>query len=236
VTFDPLVVISVAAGAVAQSVTGIGLILLCGPFLLASAGSTDGLRVAVIISLVFNVTVLCRGWRGVRLGNALRLLLPAVVVTVPLAFLIKTASPAAADAAAGAAIVVAAALLARGHRWPWLASRTGTVAAGAASGAMNAVSATAGPMAALYATNAGWPPRTLAVTLQAYFAGLNLVTLPALGLPRHLGVLPAAALGLALGLVVGQLVGPRVPPESARRLVLLVATVGGLSLLVAAFD
>ena len=128
-------------------------------------------------------------------------------------------------------MVLAAVASWRGRGWPWLSTPAGTVVAGAASGAMNVLSATAGPVAALYAVNAGWPAHARTATLQAYFAALNIVSLTAVGLPSQPGLIGAAALGVLAGLPAGQILGYRLSPSLARRLVLIAAASGGLAVL-----
>src|ERR1700737_2401735 len=53
---------AVALGGLAQSVAGLGLVLVCGPILVAVCGPSDGVRLAVTLSLALNVLVLLRWW------------------------------------------------------------------------------------------------------------------------------------------------------------------------------
>ena len=70
--------LAVLVGAMAQSVSGIGFVLVCGPLLVAALGPDDGVRLAVVLSLTVNVAVLARTWRAAELRTAL-LLLPVPV-------------------------------------------------------------------------------------------------------------------------------------------------------------
>lgn len=226
------VVVSVSAGTVAQAVTGIGLVLICGPVLLAVAGPADGVRLALITSLLLNAALLALHRKEVRYRDAVALLLPAVLTTVPLGLMLRAAHTRAAGAAAGAGIVLAAAASWRGRDWPWMRTTAGAVSAGALTGAMNVLSATAGPVAALYAVNAGWPAHARTATLQACFAALNIVSLALIGLPSRWGLIAAAALGVLAALGPGQLLARCASPRLARRIVLIVAAAGGLAVLV----
>jgi uncharacterized membrane protein YfcA len=105
----------------------------------------------------------------------------------------------------------------------------GTLAAGMASGAMNAVAGAAGPFAALYGVSSGWPPPARVATLQAYFAVLNVAVLATLGLPRDLAVVAAAGAGLAAGVSAGHALAKRLPESRTRQLVLLLAAAGGVT-------
>jgi uncharacterized membrane protein YfcA len=54
--------VAVLVGAVAQSVSGIGFVLVCGPLLVAALGAHDGVRLAVVLSLVVNLAVRSCSW------------------------------------------------------------------------------------------------------------------------------------------------------------------------------
>jgi uncharacterized membrane protein YfcA len=208
-----LVVLATAAGALAQAVTGIGLMLVCGPLLLTLLGRTEGVRLAVVISLVLNAMLLTRCWRAVRIRDAFSLFVPAALIIPPLAMVLRSVDTRIATAVAGAVVILAAALLSTGRTWRWLATRPGTVLAGMTSGAMNALSATGGPLVALYARNAQWSYAATVGTLQAYFAAVNLVALATLGPPNRFILLPPAAAGLTLGLLAGRPLARRISPH-----------------------
>ena len=225
------VLVSVIAGTVAQTVTGIGLVLICGPVLLAMAGPADGVRLALITSLLLNAALLALHRKDVRYRDAMRLFLPAAFISVPLGLLLRDAHSRTAGAAAGAGIVLAAAVSWRRRDWPWMRTTTGVVTAGAVTGAMNVLSATAGPVAALYAVNAEWPAHTRTATLQACFAALNIISLAVIGMPSRCGLIAAAALGVLAGLGPGQMLARCTSPRLARRIVLIVAAAGGLAVI-----
>ncbi len=223
-----LVTAAVALGAIAQAVSGIGFVLACGPFLVAVLGPHEGVRLAVLLSLVVNVAVLSRTWRSADVPRALLLLVPAGL-SLPLAALALRHTPdRVAAAVAGASALLGALALASGLRWRAAEGRAGAVGAGLLSGAMNAAAGIGGPAIALYATNAGWPVAAMRSTAQVYFLGLNVVALLSLGLPHQSRPFVAACLlALVLGLAVGGLVARRVSEPAARRLTLLLAAVGG---------
>ena len=230
-----LVVVAVALGAVAQSVSGIGFALVSGPLLVAALGPADGVRLSVGLSLVVNAVVLSRTWRQVSLRDAALLLVSAALATPLLVRLLRSTPERAAEALAGAAILLSAVLLAAGVRWRAAGGRAGAVGAGVVSAAMNVVAGVGGPAIALYATNAGWPAAALRSTGQAYFLALNVVALAALGPPQVAGALVTACLvALAAGLVAGAVLAGRVPEAGARRVTLALAGLGGLAVLLSA--
>ena len=230
-----LVVLAVAAGAVAQSVSGIGFTLVSGPLLVAALGPADGVRLSVVLSLVVNAVVLSRTAREASWRDAALLLVPAVLATPLLARLLREAPERASQALAGAATLAGALVLGAGVRWRAAGGTAGAVGAGVLSAAMNVVAGVGGPAVALYAANAGWPAAAMRSTGQAYFLVLNVVALASLGLPAVPGHLVLACLvALAVGLLTGARLAERVPEDGARRVTLALAGLGGLVVLLSA--
>lgn len=230
-----LVVLAVAVGAVAQSVSGIGFTLVSGPLLVAVLGPGDGVRLSVLLSLVVNAVVLTRTWREASLGDAALLLVPAALATPLLARLLRSVPDRAAEALAGAATVLGATALASGLRWRAAGGRVGATGAGVVSAAMNVAAGIGGPAVALHATNAGWPAGAMRSTGQVYFLVLNLVAAGSLGLPDVDGRLAVGCLvALAVGLSLGGRLAARVPEPYARRVTLGLAGLGGLVVLTGA--
>ncbi len=178
------VLVAVLVGTLAQSVSGIGFSLVCGPLLVAALGSLDGIRLAVLLSLALNTVLLGRLWREVDVRTTLLLLLPAALSTPLFAVVARRLPERAGAAAAGAVVVVGVAVLASGLRWHAARGRRGAVAAGVLGALTNVLAGVAGPVVALWAANAEWPRRAQHASLQAFFLGLNCVALPSLGTPR----------------------------------------------------
>ena len=230
-----LVVLAVLVGALAQSVSGIGFSLVCVPFLVAALGAHEGVRLGVVLSLLVNVGLLARYHRDLDRRGALLLLAPAAAATPVAAVAVRALPDRPAQAAAGGVIVFATVLLAAGVRWRAARGAAGAVGVGVVSGVTNVVAGVPGPPVALWADNAGWSAGTTRATLQAYFLGLNVITLLSLGRPRGgTGLLLAAAAALAVGVLLGAPLSARVPQAVARRATLALAAAGGLTVLVRA--
>jgi uncharacterized membrane protein YfcA len=228
-----LTAFAVLLGAVAQSVSGIGFVLVCGPLLVAALGPDDGVRLAVVLSLAVNAAVLARTWRQADLRTAILLLLPAAVATPVAARLLRSAPDRLAEGLAGASAVLGATALAVGLRWRSARGRAGAVLAGVVSAAMNVAAGIGGPAIALYAGNADWPATAMRSTAQVYFLGLNVVALASLGIPHVAGGLLAGCVAaLVVGLLLGAVVARRLAEPTARRLTLSLAALGGLVVLV----
>ena len=232
---DVAVALAVLAGALAQSVSGLGFSLVSGPLLVAALGPGDGVRLGVVLSLVLNVVLLARHRSATDLRSAVLLLVPAVLATPVWVRLVRGAPTRLLEALAGAAALLGAAALAAGLRWPAARGPAGAVAAGVVSAGTNVVAAIGGPPVVLYAANAGWPTSWARSTLQLYFLVLNVVALVALGLPSvPADVLVACAVALGAGLVGGAPLGRRVPERAAQRVTLALAGLGGAAVLVGA--
>jgi uncharacterized membrane protein YfcA len=196
-------------------------------------GPREGVRVAVVLSMLVNVGVLVREHRAVMVRRVLPVLVTALVSTPLLVHVLSSVHTGSLRVAAGAVIVVGAALVAAGRTRD--AGLTGGIVAGLVSATMNVLASAGGPAVAIYATGARWDPGRLRATLQAYFLCLNVVTLLTLGAPnwstRRAAVLVAA---LVVGSGVGAVLAPRVSHHLARTMTLLLAAAGGLAVVVSA--
>lgn len=217
--------IAVGAGAVAQSVTGLGFSLVCAPFLIATLGRSEGVRLNLLLSAALNLALLAGERRQARWSAALLVLAPAAVATPLFAWVFHRVDGRTLAVAAGAVTIASAAALASGARLRRAGGRTGAVIAGVVSAMTTVLAGIGGPPVAMYAVNAEWPAATVRPTLQAYFLGLNAVGVVALGLPR-LAIAPWV--GLAVGWLLGLVVARRVPEGVARPAILLLAAAGGL--------
>ncbi|MCY7366389.1 MAG: hypothetical protein LH469_13910, partial [Frankiaceae bacterium] len=98
------VLLAVLLGSLAQSVSGIGFALVCGPLLVAALGPADGVRLSVALSLALNVVLLVRLWRRVDRRRTLLLLLPAALATPLLAVAVRSLPARPAAGLAGAVV------------------------------------------------------------------------------------------------------------------------------------
>jgi uncharacterized membrane protein YfcA len=131
---------------------------------------------------------------------------------------------------AGIAVLIGVFLLARGASWTWFRGLPGAAGAGVASAVLNVVGGVGGPPVGMYASNAGWSPDHSRATLQFFFLVQNLVTAVVLGVIAPQWWMVA---GVVAGTLVGAVVAGRIPVGAARMAVLVVAALGGASLVVA---
>lgn len=228
-------VLAVVLGALAQSVSGIGFVLVCGPLLVAALGPANGVRLAVLLSLLLNVALLTRLWRRVDVRRTLQLLIPGVLATPLLAVAIRSVPSRPAAALAGGVVLAGVAVLASGLHWDAARGPVGAAVAGVLGAAGNVVAGVAGPITALWAANTEWRAEVARASLQAVFLGLNAVALPALGPPEVSGQLLLACLaGLVAGSLLGVPLAHRVGEAGARRTTLGLAAAGGVAVLIRA--
>lgn len=227
-----LIAFAMFAGAVANSVSGIGFGLVCAPLLALVMDPGQAAALTILMSTPSVALVLLHDRRSVRMKDAALVLVPGILTAPLWAIALANVSQTNLARAAGATILLSVALLAVGFRSQRLTSTTGAVVAGAASSAMTLLAAVGGPPVALYAMNAGWNASRARATLATIFLPLNGVALMALGLPLwHPSLYLPALAGLVIGLVAGVHIVRYVGPRLARNLTLFLAAVSATTLL-----
>ncbi len=217
--------VAVAAGAVAQALTGLGFSLVSAPFLVASLGRAEGVRLNLLLSAVLNLVLLAGERREARWSSVSLLLVPAAVATPLFAWAFDRLDGRSLAIAAGLLTIISAGALAAGVRLRRAGGRVGAAVAGVVSAAMNVLAGIGGPPIAMYAVNADWPARSVRPSLQAYFLVLNAMGLAVLGFPAF-SIEPW--IGLVAGWLLGLVVVRRVPDGVARPATLLLAVLGGI--------
>ncbi|MER5465092.1 sulfite exporter TauE/SafE family protein [Streptomyces sp. NPDC002668] len=223
----------VVLGASVQWLTGMGFALVAVPALVLILGPTQGVVLANCAAGVISIIGLTTGWRQVRLGAMIPLVI-ASACTVPAGSWVAARLPEPALLAGVGILVTAAVVFVMGGvRLSALRGTRGAVTAGAVGGFMNSAAGVGGPPYSLYAVNAGWPVREFVPNAQFYGIIVNVFSVAANGAPKLSG--PAwtvATVALATGALIGRALAPRVPEQWIRQLVLALALTGGLSVLV----
>lgn len=229
-----VIAFAMLAGALANSVSGIGFGLVCAPVLAMAMDPRQAAALTILMSSPSGALILFHDRRSVRVKDAALILVPGVVTAPLWIFALARMDERSLTRAAGAAVLLSVGLLAVGLRSHVLTGITGAVLAGASASAMTLLAAVGGPPVALYAMNAGWHASRTRATLQTIFLPLNGVALVALGLPHWQ---PSVYLPALVGLIGGSLVGMRivryVGPRFARNLTLVLAAASATTLLLA---
>jgi uncharacterized membrane protein YfcA len=225
-----LVAVALAAGAFAQSLTGLGFSLIAAPATLAVFGPHDGVAIIVVLAAVASLLPLSHQWRHVGVRDAVGLLIPTLIATPVVVAALAGVDTSVVAVGAGIAVLIGVLFLARGVVWPGLRGVRGGVATGVASAVLNVVGGVGGPPVGMYATNAGWMPEYSRATLQFFFLIQNVVTALIIGYVQPPWWMFAA---LVVGTASGAAVAGRIPARTARLAVLVVAGLGGLGLVFA---
>ncbi|QTX05855.1 sulfite exporter TauE/SafE family protein [Agromyces archimandritae] len=236
----PLLSVAILAGAFAQRITGMGFALVVSPFLVVLLGPFDGVLVVNACAVLSSLIILPRVWRDVEWGRLVRLAVPAVVGTATGAWVAAHVPGPAMQIGIGALVVIAltSTLFAMRTAEP-VTGAAPAIAAGLASGFMNATAGVGGPAVSVYAVASRWPQLGFAATLQPYFiivSGSSLIAkFAATGwaLPELDPVAwPFILVAMLIGIGIGELLQRRISPRIARISVIAIAYLGGIAALV----
>lgn len=224
-----LAVVAVAVAAAGQAITAIGFSLIGVPFVSIAVGPAAAVPTMNMLAGGLNLMMLTHERRHVDWRRALQLFAPALVVIPIVGILVKRLDTNVLSVINGVVILAATALLATGWRAPSLKGRRGAILAGAISGAGNVATSVGGPPVAMYAVNAEWPASIYRPTVQAFFLGINIVSIAVRGVPHfeHTSLFPAFGIAMVLGWVGGSRIARRVDDHVVRSLLLGLAAIGG---------
>lgn len=221
---------AVLLGSALQRTTGVGFALVAAPFLVALLGPFNGILVVNLFGMLTALLVFFRVFRRVEYKRVFWLLLPALVATVPGAWVAVNVPPAELSVVVGVLIIIALAGSFLIRRRTFASGRGGALAGGLASGFMNVTAGVGGPAITAYAVASRWPQHQFAASVQLYFcvlgAGSMLAkfSLPTLDAPQWAGT----TVGLVAGIIAGEVLGRRVSAVLARRVVIGLAFLGAM--------
>lgn len=234
---DPLLLgLIIAAGvfcaSVCQALTGLGFSLVLAPILILAIGYSGGLQLTFLLGTVVSAALLATQWRDVHLPGLAWLFLPAVVSAPLWWFLLGHLAAGLGSRIAGVVAIGVAVLIATKARVRALEGPRGAVLAGVTSGGMMVAGGIGGPPLAMYAVNSGWSQPKSVAMLNCFFFPVGALMLLMGGLPTvGPSALAVAAAAMLAGLLAGIGVSRRVSQQSALRVTLALAAIGGLSLL-----
>ncbi|MFJ9643655.1 sulfite exporter TauE/SafE family protein [Streptomyces sp. NPDC101206] len=223
----------VVLAASVQWITGMGFALIAVPVFVLMLGPAQGVVLANCAAGVISLAGLAAGWRHVRIGAMVPLVI-AAACTVPAGSWAATRlSEPVLLVGIGSLVTLAVALVLAGARASALTGTRGAITAGAVGGFMNSAAGVGGPPYSLYAFNAGWSIHEFVPNAQFYGIAVNVFSVAANGVPRLGGpVWAVTAPAMVVGALSGRALAPRVRERAVRRLVFALALVGGLSVLV----
>jgi uncharacterized membrane protein YfcA len=225
------------AGA-AQAVAGFGLSLLSVPLMSLVIDTHDAVLVATVLGIFSSGAQAVLGRDDIDRALARRLLLSAAA-GIPFGLLVFTRfDEDVLRLVVGIGVLIAVVLLV--IRLTVADHRTvGDVVAGVLSGALAASVSTNGPPLVVIMQAKNLPMRVFRPTINLVFSLSAVMSLVAFLLSREVGAsglvrAAVAAPAIAIGAWWGHRVAPRIPEEAARRIVLSLLTVAGVSAIASA--
>ncbi|MFM7210631.1 MAG: sulfite exporter TauE/SafE family protein [Actinomycetota bacterium] len=221
-----LIEAAILLGAIVQGTAGLGFNLTAAPIVNAIMPGPQSVGLINLCAFLQNAVMLARERGRVR-WEVFRVLGPALAVGVLIGFGMVRLIPLALMPI----LVALSALLSLVSLIAWRAG-SGVVAgatAGVWSGAINTYAGVGGPPVASYLISQGWPHGDFVRTLQLVFIGIDIVSLPILGLPALPWWFYAVAVGcLLVGTGVGALLRRRLTQEQAMRMSRIVIAVSAV--------
>ncbi|MFM8772254.1 MAG: sulfite exporter TauE/SafE family protein [Actinomycetota bacterium] len=221
-----LIEAAILLGAIVQGTSGLGFNLTAAPIVNAIMPGPQSVGLINLCALLQNAWMLTRE-RGRIRWQIFKVLGPALAVGVLIGFGMVRLIP---DAVMPI-LVALSALLSLVTLITWRAG-SGVVAgatAGVWSGAINTYAGVGGPPVASYLISQGWPHADFLRTLQLVFIGIDIVSLPILGLPALPWWFYAIAVGcLLVGTGIGSLLRQRLTHDQAVRLSRIVIALAAL--------
>ena len=211
-----LIEVAILLAAIVQGASGLGFNLTAAPIVNAVMPGPPSVGLINLFALLQNGWLLTRE-RGRIHWQAFRILGPSLAVGVLIGFVMVRLIPTAI-------MPVLVALSALASLITLMLWRSGSgpragATAGIWSGAINTYAGVGGPPVASYLISQGWPHGDFLRTLQLVFIGIDIVSLPILGLPALPWWFYAIALAcLAIGTGFGALLRRRLTQQQAIRL------------------
>lgn len=221
-----LVALAIFMGAVVQGSSGLGFNLTAAPIVNAVMPGPPAVGLINLFALLQNSWLLTRV-KGRVHWDVFRVLGPTLGVGVAIGFVMVRLIP-------DSVMPIIVALSALASLVTLVAWRSGPgplsgAIAGVWSGAVNTYAGVGGPPVASYLISQGWAHADFLRTLQLVFIGIDIVSLPILGLPALPWWFYLLALGcLGGGTQVGSLVGRRLTHQQAVTLSRVVIAVAAL--------
>lgn len=223
----------VVVAASVQWLTGMGFALIAVPVLVLMLGPAQGVVLANCAAGVISVVGLAAGWRRVRIGAMVPLVIAAACTVPAGSWAAARLSEPVLLAGIGTLVILAVVLVMGGARMSALTGTRGAVTAGAMGGFMNSAAGVGGPPYSLYALNAGWPIEDFVPNAQFYGIAVNVFSVAVNGVPRLSGSAWAVtAAAMVAGALIGRVLASGLRERGVRRLIFALALAGGCSVLI----
>lgn len=228
---------AVFVGASTQRISGMGFALVSSPFLVMVLGPHEGVMLVNLLGACSSLLIFAQVFRQVEYKKVLILLLPAMLMTLPGAWVAAALDGPLLSVIISIMVILALASSFMIRNLPLAQSKSLAVGAGAVSGFMSVTAGVSGPAIAGYAIASRWPQAQFAISVQLYFLVLSLTSLAAKGgMPQlHWQQWAGCFAAMVVGILLGNFLAPKIPANYSRAFVVLIAFSGAVSLMVNGF-
>ncbi|WP_417366557.1 sulfite exporter TauE/SafE family protein [Glutamicibacter arilaitensis] len=228
---------AVFVGASTQRISGMGFALVSSPFLVMVLGPHEGVMLVNLLGACSSLLIFAQVFRQVEYKKVLILLIPAMLMTLPGAWVAATLDGPLLSVVISIMVILALASSFMIRNLPMAQSKSLAVGAGAVSGFMSVTAGVSGPAIAGYAVASRWPQAQFAISVQLYFLVLSLTSLAAKGgMPQlHWQQWAGCFAAMVVGILLGNFLAPKIPAKYSRAFVVLIAFSGAVSLMVNGF-
>lgn len=228
---------AVFVGASTQRISGMGFALVSSPFLVMVLGPHEGVMLVNLLGACSSLLIFAQVFRQVEYKKVLILLLPAMLMTLPGAWVAAALDGPLLSVIISIMVILALASSFMIRNLPLAQSKSLAVGAGAVSGFMSVTAGVSGPAIAGYAIASRWPQAQFAISVQLYFLVLSLTSLAAKGgMPQlHWQQWAGCFAAMVVGILLGNFLAPKIPAKYSRAFVVLIAFSGAVSLMVNGF-
>lgn len=228
---------AVFVGASTQRISGMGFALVSSPFLVMVLGPHEGVMLVNLLGACSSLLIFAQVFRQVEYKKVLILLIPAMLMTLPGAWVAAALDGPLLSVSISIMVILALASSFMIRNLPMAQSKSLAVGAGAVSGFMSVTAGVSGPAIAGYAIASRWPQAQFAISVQLYFLVLSLTSLAAKGgMPElHWQQWAGCFAAMVVGILLGNFLAPKIPAKYSRAFVVLIAFSGAVSLMVNGF-
>ncbi|MGO2431576.1 MULTISPECIES: sulfite exporter TauE/SafE family protein [Glutamicibacter] len=228
---------AVFVGASTQRISGMGFALVSSPFLVMVLGPHEGVMLVNLLGACSSLLIFAQVFRQVEYKKVLILLIPAMLMTLPGAWVATALDGPLLSVIISIMVILALASSFMIRNLPMGQSKSLAVGAGAVSGFMSVTAGVSGPAIAGYAIASRWPQAQFAISVQLYFLVLSLTSLAAKGgMPQlHWQQWAGCFAAMVVGILLGNFLAPKIPAKYSRAFVVLIAFSGAVSLMVNGF-
>ena len=235
VTIGAILALSAATfvGASTQRVSGMGFALVSSPFIVMVLGPFEGVMLVNFLGTCSSFLILAQVFREVEYRKVMLLLVPAVIMTIPGAWVASQLGGPKLSIAIAVMVMLALGSSFLLRNLKSADSKGLAIGAGAVSGFMSVTAAVSGPAIAAYAVASRWPQAKFAISVQLYFFVLSIASLIAKGgMPQlHWSQWVGCAIAMLCGILLGNWLAPKIPHKVSRAFVVIIAFAGALTLL-----